>query len=238
MQPVSAPVGVHAWTPYALGDDLLAFWDADDISMFTLSGASVTAWADSKSGYALSQSTGGSKPVRGAEAFGGKPGVTFDGVDDYLAMNTQPFPNSCELWLLVDQTLPASTAGVKCAFDMGGTSGTTRYRVLRDVQVGANVVRVSNGSISAIAAGDFSGRKLVRGVFSPTRLEVSMDDGGVSGVNTPTILGSSGVSMGALVGTPGLFWTGGVSVALVTNHLASEQAGFLADYLKDRGGIA
>lgn len=225
------------WTPYALGGDLLAFWDANDASAFTMSGTNVTVWADGKSGYALSQNTGGSMPVRGAEAFGGLPGVTFDGADDYLNMNTQPFPGSCEMWLLVDQTLPASTAGVKCAFDMGGASGTTRYRALRDVLAGANVVRVSNGSISATATGNFSGRKLVRGVFSPTRLEVSVDGGVVSGVNTSTTLGSTGVSMGALVGTPGLFWTGVVNAVLVTSRLTVEQAGLLTDYLKDRGGI-
>ncbi|HTM77999.1 MAG TPA: hypothetical protein VL133_10260, partial [Devosia sp.] len=75
-----------SWSPLALGASLLAWWDASQ--GVSLSGSQVTAWADRKSGYSVAQGTGAARPLWSATSFGGKPGLTFDGIDDLLNMES------------------------------------------------------------------------------------------------------------------------------------------------------
>lgn len=79
----SAPV----WTPLALGSSLVAWYDAADASTITQSSGAVSQWKD-KSGNAnhLLQSTAGNKPTYSATGFqSNTPGITFDGVNDFLS---------------------------------------------------------------------------------------------------------------------------------------------------------
>ena len=63
---------------------LVAWFDADDASTFTLSGTSVSEWRDkSGNGYAVSQSVGNNQPAR-TGTLRGRACVDFDGSNDYL----------------------------------------------------------------------------------------------------------------------------------------------------------
>ena len=63
---------------------LVAWFDADDASTFTLSGTAVSEWRDkSGNGYAVSQSTGNNQPAR-TGTVNGRATVDFDGTNDYL----------------------------------------------------------------------------------------------------------------------------------------------------------
>lgn len=75
------------WTPLALGASLVAWYDASDAATITQSGGAVSAWNDkSGSGYHLLQGTGTNQPAYSATGFqSNSPGITFDGVDNYLS---------------------------------------------------------------------------------------------------------------------------------------------------------
>lgn len=63
---------------------LSAWFDADDVSTFTLSGTAVAEWRDkSGNGYAVSQSTGNNQPAR-TGAIRGRACIDFDGTNDVL----------------------------------------------------------------------------------------------------------------------------------------------------------
>lgn len=63
---------------------LVAWFEADDATTFTLSGTSVSEWRDkSGNGYAVSQSTANNQPAR-TGTVGGRATVDFDGTNDYL----------------------------------------------------------------------------------------------------------------------------------------------------------
>ena len=63
---------------------LVAWFDADDASTFTLTGTAVGEWRDkSGNGYSVSQSTGNNQPAR-TGTVGGRACIDFDGTNDYL----------------------------------------------------------------------------------------------------------------------------------------------------------
>jgi len=75
--------GPKLWRPNEIQT---ALWlDAEDASTITLNGSTVSQWAD-KSGNNrhFSQATAASQPAYNLTAFGGRPALSFDGVDDRL----------------------------------------------------------------------------------------------------------------------------------------------------------
>jgi hypothetical protein len=63
---------------------LVAWFDADDASTFTLNGTAVEEWRDkSGNGYLVSQSTGNNQPAR-TGTVRGRACIDFDGTNDYL----------------------------------------------------------------------------------------------------------------------------------------------------------
>lgn len=236
-----------AWTPRQLGSSLLGWWDAEDASTITLSGATVTSWRDKVAGYDAAQ--GGSsalRPIYGASSFNGRPGITFDGIDDELTLASVPFPtgaNGCEIWALVDQTALAADTATRTAFAYGGLTATTR-RVDRQVSVGVNrgAMVVGDGALGTTALNgsvDLSGRHVIRGVVTSTNERPDVD--GVAGTTESIVpaTGSNRVRIGATSATTASgFWQGQVAAALVTSALSATQASQLLTYLKARGGIA
>lgn len=76
------------WDPSLLPG--IAAWYVADRGI-TLNGSTVSQWADqSGNGYHLAQSTPDYQPTYSLTSFNGKPGVTFDGVDDYLSNTSLP----------------------------------------------------------------------------------------------------------------------------------------------------
>lgn len=78
-----------AWSPTDLGTVLYSWLDANDPATISLSGANVTQWSD-KSGNNVHavNATSASQPLYSASSFQSKGGITFDGVNDFLAITT------------------------------------------------------------------------------------------------------------------------------------------------------
>lgn len=233
-----------SWTPADLGASLLGWWDAEDSSTLTLSGAAVTTWLDKVAGYSATQSTGSAKPTYSATSFNGRPGITFDGADDTLTVTPSPFPigaNACELWGLWDQQALVADATGRCSISYGGATATTQRRQQRGVG-GTNLANtlVGNGTVAvqANATGDFSGYHVARSIIGGTSSQTSLD-GSVSAAAAVTPATTNNrVRLGASSNTAaGTFWQGQANSILVTATLTEPEAAQLLVYLKARGGI-
>lgn len=157
-----------------VGPALKALWDAERLGSLSLSGSNVTSWTDLVGGHVASQSVSGSKPLYVANGFGGRAGLLFDGTDDFLNMESVPFPAGAaasEIWVLMDWIMPPSDTSARTLVSYGGASTSDSRRVQRAVFAGKNVGRISVGtggsSQSITDTADISGRHLLRGVFGP-----------------------------------------------------------------------
>lgn len=234
------------WTPQALGASLLGFWDAERADLITRPGGAVSSWKDAVAGYDLAQAVGGAQPSYNATGFNSRPVVTFDGVDDFLNLESVPFPtgaNAAEIWVLGDQTALAADTGDRTAFTYGGAGATTRVANYRRVVSGANRAAgaVGNGVTGIFptnASIDFSGLHVARLVSdgANTRIDADGVAGGALAV-VPSVAATRTRMGSSTTLTPGNFWQGGISAVLVTGPLSAAQSTALLGYLKQRGGI-
>lgn len=110
------------WTP---GNISTALWlDANDASTITLNGSTVSQWRD-KSGNNrhASQATVANQPTYTASAFSGKPALTFDGLNDSLAVSYNYAGNQATLYAVVSR-LPGGAKEQWVFSSYGGTFGT------------------------------------------------------------------------------------------------------------------
>ena len=241
--PVSPP---EAWTPFHLGDALLGYWDAEDSASITLSGSNVTAWADRKGGYTPTQATVANQPTWSATAMNGRPGLVFDGVDDFLELTPAPasFPigaNPSEIWVLVNQAAPGTSAGLKTAIGYGSTSaarqiarvdasGTSRARAV--IGYGAN----SANAIDTIV--DFTGNHFARAIYGPTSTSISADGASaISVIVTPNTTGIRlriGAGAGDVIAS---YWSGSINCILITSSIGIDQSNQIMNYMKYRANI-
>lgn len=237
--------GGAAWLPANLGSSLLAWWDAEDASTLELSGSTVTTWTDKKNGYAAGQATTGSKPVYSATALYNRPALIFDGADDFLSMELQPFPSASapvEIWALVDQQRlgSAATGGVMLAY---GGIGSPNRRVLFRAQ-GANASSVvycfAEPGQTGTAGDLFNGIHIARLRFDGSVVQAQIDDVAPSSSPPGTATtGNSRTRIGSnTADTPTSFFQGSMNSILVTSLLSSGEASSLRAFLKSRGGIA
>jgi len=232
------------WIPSDLGAALLGFWDAERADLITLSGSSVTTWADAVGGYAPTQGVTGSKPVYATNSFNGRPGIAFDGTDDSLLLGSQPFPSgsaACEIWMLADQRALAADATVRVGFTYGsGNSPTTRYSGRTVVSaVNRAISNAGNGTAGVQAtdtAVDLSGKHVVRVTISATTETIATD--GNTAVSTAAVpnTGTANVRIGGTVSGSN-FANMIANAILVTSSLTTAQAAQMLAFLKSRGGI-
>jgi hypothetical protein len=247
-QPVSlARLGniTPAWTPFNLGADLLAFWDAEQASSLTMSAGAVSNWADRVAAYALSQSVGGNKPIYSDTGLGTRPGVTFDGTDDYLELASVPLPTGAspaEIWFLGTNLTPAANATARIVFSYGGNAATTARRMFRQQTGGANRTggNVGTGVTSTAltaAAVDFGvvTPSIIRMQVGATQSQIDIDNNlGTSALVIPGT-GTTRVRMGASTGDVASgFFNGPINAKLVTNPLSAAAAALLYAYLNAR----
>lgn len=233
-----------AWSPLDLGSSLLAWWTADRADLITLSGSQVTDWLDIIANRNMTQGVSGARPLYSATSFNGSPGVTFDGIDDEVSVGAAPFPSSSaasEMWLLADQTALPADPVTRIAFAYGsGSASNNRRGIARAVSGGVNLAqaRTGNGTTTlADVVADYSGRKVMRGVFSPTTTTVYLD--GVAGPGTAivpnTTVSSARTRIGANSGTtPANFFQGVVRDAIITGPLSAPDAASLNTYLMNK----
>ena len=82
-------LGRKLWTPAALGSSLALWLDADDSSTITLNESTVSQWRDkSENGRHASQPNKASQPTYSLTGLNGRPVLTFDGVNDFMAAGT------------------------------------------------------------------------------------------------------------------------------------------------------
>jgi hypothetical protein len=233
------------WSPWLLGNSLVAWWDAEHSDLIAATGGAVSSWADAVQGIAAVQAIGAQMPLYGASAFNGRPGVTFDGVDDYLrAVGTsRGFPTGSaggEVWILADELAPGSDGASRDFASLGagtnndsrrlnGTGGTGTFRGRMVVGTGASSVSHTNGLVDAF------GRHVFRFVTTPTQEWVEVD--GVS--DTPTAVTPSTsadrVTLGAHATTsPVVFGKMVLAVAIFTLPLTAGQSAALFSNLTQR----
>lgn len=239
LSPTWEPASLGSWAPTDLGASLIAWWDAG--SGVTESGGAVSAWADSVGALTVAQGTAGNKPTYSATSFRGAPGITFDGTDDYLSVNSTgslPSGNSArEAWVLVQQTALVADATDRRVISWGSTNSVARTEVFRRVQSSNNVVAgfvgTGSGSVGAFGPNGFDDYRSARVVVTTAAISAYMN--GVAGTpnsvtsNTTTARTTIGAST-ALSG----FWQGQIAAILVTGALTIDQAKYLTAYLTRR----
>ena len=192
-------LGTSSSGPLAIfGGNLLAWWDASNTASFTLAGSNVTSWADvSGHGLTADQSTAGQKPLYSATALGGKPGVTFDGVDDALQMSSvASFPTGTNACTLIAIAKLDSVGSYPQLFGYGKAS-SLKYRGLAGV--------AGNGKVGVTWYADdqetttlWNAQRLAICQFSGSTCDVSIDGGAnttITSVGAPSVdaSGNSGV---------------------------------------------
>lgn len=234
-----------AWQPSDLGADLLGFWDAEVVASVTLAGSLVTTWTDQVGGYAATQATASFKPVYSATSLNGRPGVAFDGTDDFLRTAAIPasFPVGAvgsEIWGLASQDFPGTQAGNQVLSSYGDTSNLNARTIRR-----INVANVNRGAVAVTAGAatdtvtDLSGIHVLRGEILPASVSISVDGGAkTTAAFVPATAAAGGVVLGALTTGSNRFWKGPFNAVLVTNPLSAANAALLLAFLKTRGGIA
>lgn len=231
------------WSPADLGAALVDYWDAERDGSLYLSGNQVSDW-EGRNGRYVYQSVGGSKPVYSATSFNGRPGLTFDGIDDYLELsdagNMPGFPIGAEhgeIWVLASQLTPGATTGGKIFAGYAGGANSNR-RVGRTSVTGVNrafgTVGRSGGSTTATnAAVDYSGGQILRGVFSPTGLTIHVGATGMTEVAAVPTSGATAFYIGSNSGTQ-QFANGVMSALVLTKALTADQATALSNFLSAR----
>lgn len=233
------------WSPLKLGDKLLAWWTADDLSTMTLVGSAVSAWRDKKNGYEVSQALSAARPIYSAVSFGGGPGLTLDGVDDRLALESQPFPSGAipsEIWGVAQQNALAGDTSFRALFTYGGPGNDMRS-IRRAVSSGVNRARGTVGTGGAVVnvdsnVVDFSSRHVIRTMFGATETSISADGQALASVAAVPATGVARVRIGATSGaTAGFFWSGQVRDLIVTAALSADEASALETYLLGRRAL-
>lgn len=234
------------FTPFDLGEALYDLWDAERDADLSLSGGGVAAWASAKHGYSAAQATSSARPVWLANAFNGRPGVSFDGIDDELTYEgVGLFPTGaapCEIWWLGSQDAPASDTGVRYAFAYGGGGTSVNRALRRSVPFGNNAANANVGSGAVVtvasAPGNYDGRCVHRLVVGGTGSRVELN--GAAGTTTVVVPATTAVRtrLGAsTAAAAGGFLQGVTSVVAVTAPLSEPQALRMMAWLKARGGI-
>lgn len=221
-----------------LGLDLLGYWDAARTDKLTLVSGGVSSWKDIKNNYDLIQTSATARPIYSATSFGGDPGLSFDGTDDFLHLTPHSFPINAvgsEIWCVCSQDALVADATVRHVVAMG-TSSTTHRSLSRTTSGGLNLVRAGAGAVYSTLDGvDIAGRLVMRGVFDGANVWVEAN--GVADPSSAAVPTTSNVRMrvGAFINTSaGNFWLGQVAVILIVNPLTSEKAASLRAQLMSR----
>lgn len=219
-------------------------WDAEQAASLTLVGSVVSAWRTTRNAYSAEQATSSSRPAWSATGFNGRPGLSFDGVDDHMTLTgVGNFPTGatpCEIWALVDQTALVADTTVRNVFSYGDTGGSPSRRMQR--RVGSGVNRASGQVTNLVASNtlvDLSGRHVVRVRIGATAIQTDVD--GVAGASVAAVpaTGTTRARIGASEATtPGNFFAGVINYIGVFAPLTTSEAAQMTAFLKARGGIA
>lgn len=237
------------WSPADLGASLLGAWDAERSDLITTIGAAVSSFRDVVAGYDATQGIGAARPLYSATSFNGRPGLTFDGLDDELTYaGVGGFPVGSaggEIWALADQLALVADTGVRAFVSYGGVTGATSRSARRSVVAGVNRASAAVGDGSSLVVSnntliDLSGRHVLRVRTTPTNTFINVDgteDPAPSSVVPNT--GSTRTRLGATTPTTATQFAHVVlNYVAITGPLSADQAALMIQFLKTRGGIA
>jgi hypothetical protein len=229
---IGGPPGAAAFYDVveALGDDLLACWDAERADLITQADGLVSLWTDAKHGYALAQETAANQPAYSATGCNGRPCIAGDGVTQFMTLEGAPFPSETtpvEIWAVATQAAPVVDTAVRVLFGYGGNAAGKQLSLRRSVMTGMNQARAATKATNRNNVYvPFDGPHLVRGRFHPTSVQCDVD--GIEGEGGEVTLDSIGTTRVRLFAstsdTPAAFWIGGANLILVTNPLTDGNA--------------
>ncbi|MCK1472384.1 hypothetical protein [Bradyrhizobium sp. CW10] len=240
--------GVNAYNPVvALGNDLLAWWDADAHYWGANGGMTiatgVSSWRDIVAGYSAVQASGAAQPVFSSTSFNGSPGLTSDGIDDCLVCTDAALLTGLpagdaggELWSLAQND---NLAGATF-FDLFGYANASQSdaRTIGGIATpvyGRTVFGTGGGNVSVGGTTLFSGRRVIRGAYSSAGTVLFIDgaqEGSLPG--TPATAAARVALFARALATPSNYWTGIGAAFLITKPLSATKAAVLASYLMSR----
>lgn len=221
--------------------------DAEAAGRITVDGSNgVSAWVDGISGQSFSQATSSARPIYSATSFNGRPGITFDGVDDNLRnTGTQAWPltGDYEIWMLVI-SIPA-TVSANQIFINWPTTATGKNTALRRNANSTNGVFLSgNGTtnagpnIDAVVPGL---PQVWRGIADGANIQTEIDGVGSTLTACVPSLDSSASrnTIGAnSASTAAAFANVAINLIMVTRRLPDDLATKNRRYLLGRAGRA
>jgi hypothetical protein len=159
-------------------------WWSAEAGIIDVAGA-VSSWADVIGSLAAVQATGASQPVYSATGFDGtEPGVTADGVDDFLeTVGTGNLPDADEdsviMVRLVDTASEADADATRGIFGWSGGATASQRDVRRSAVSGVSRARAFIGTAGAATenATSLLGKHYVTGRKAGTTLAISVDGG-------------------------------------------------------------
>lgn len=216
---------VPAMVPYQVPD--LALWlDAMDDSTITLSGNSVTRWAD-KSGL-RNDASGGVAPTRSSN------GVVFDGTTTFLGTPYTADPSAETIFAVATWT--GSTDG---SYAILGTDTTAGRSFLVDQSGGSASIRWDNWGLGGYArtSGITSNVSvLTTGLFTGTRVQTSVNGGTLSATADVSFSGVGRTNIGA--GVSSAYFNGTIHEVLVySNVLQTFERQRVEGYLAWKWGL-
>lgn len=230
------------WSPEMLGAKLRGWWNADRSDLMTLAVSAVSSWRDVVAGYDAAQAVSANRPVYSATSYNGAPGVSFDGIQSFLAMASNPFQTGSQagdIWANVQQDALVADSGVRRIIAFGTNNNNDTRFMARTVGGGVNRASVNTGlGGSAIAkndmASDLSGRHVVRGIWTATTIDVEVD-GVTAGGATAAVSATGSTLLNIGRGTNGTgYWWGQIRDIIVTDALTTEEAFQLQSFLQNR----
>lgn len=226
-----------------------AWWDANRADTINTLAAltpgapvNVSSWTDIVAGYLANQTTTSLQPVYSPTSFNGYPGISFDGIQQYMTCLEAGFlaalPSVYEIWILCQQTAAPADNTERIAVAVGGASLTSGVAISRYVNTGVNRARGRTGTGAASvqsndATVDFTGYHYARHQMGATTSSLTVDSGTpttpasvVPGItNTRMRIGCSSSS------GPTSYWQGQIVTVLFTPPLTNAQATELGAWL-------
>jgi hypothetical protein len=219
-----------------LGAKRLGHFSGEAATSLTLSSAAVASWTCLASGLVVSPGAAGTRPTYDAA----NKAVVFDGTDDFLAANSNPFLAAAaagEVFAVAGQSaLPADTTSRALVW-MGNASSLNTSRVVdRTVASATNRVRArtgtgaSNVSVTDVGS-DLSGKHRIGVRWSATTTFAALDNGAeASGAAVPST-DTARVVIGAYGSAGANFWQGAVYEIIIAAPLTTgERAALHALY--------
>jgi hypothetical protein len=170
---------------------VVAWWNASD-----LSDGVVASWAPTIGGPTPVQATEAAKPIRSSTSFNGKPGVTFDGSDDFMRVDaTTNLPTSSTpgtIWMAYIFT----SGNNSVLFRYGGTTTGVRSIGRGTTATGGTITDgTSNGTFGMSPA---ASANIVAGFFDATIYQAySLGFGGLAATGATLNTSTTRTTIGA-----------------------------------------